>query len=79
MRQVPRALAVPFKAFAHGSLYLDAQRRRPEVKQVISVLTAHTAAQIFPCMLPLWTYLLLVVLQHFGLREGLLHTVAESL
>lgn len=32
-RQVPGALAAPFKAFAQWSLYLDAQRRKPEVKQ----------------------------------------------
>lgn len=33
-RQVPSTLAAPFKAFAQWSLYLDAQRRKPEVKQV---------------------------------------------
>ena len=33
-RQVPGSLAAPFKAFAQWSLYLDAQRRKPEVKQV---------------------------------------------
>lgn len=33
-RQVPGAVAAPFKAFGHWSLYLDKQRRRPEVKQV---------------------------------------------
>ncbi len=36
--KVPGALAAPFKAFGHWSLYLDKQRRRPEVKQVVSSL-----------------------------------------
>ncbi len=49
-RKVPGALAAPFKAFGHWSLYLDKQRRRPEFKQVMNFLQHRLRLLISPLL-----------------------------
>ena len=72
-QQVPAALAAPFRAFGRWSLYMDRQRRRPEVKQVtpqIPLLLSHADALPAQCSAAVKACQLLPHLKCLGQRRN---------